>query len=81
MPIRTADDAFVTRGFHNWKLATTSFRQHETSACHKQAVERVFTLPATTRDIGETLSTAHAQDKLENRQCYTEDLVKPQVSC
>ena len=69
MPIRSADDAFVTRGFHNWKLATTSFRQRETSACHKQAVERVFTLPATATDIGEALSTAHAQEKLENRQC------------
>ena len=69
MPIRSMDDAFVTRGFNNWKLATTSFRQHETSACHKQAVERVFTLPTTTTDIGEALSTAHAQEKLENRQC------------
>ena len=69
MPIRSADDTFVTRGFHNWKLVTTSFPQHETSACHMQAVERVFTLPATTTDIGEALSTAHAQEKLENRQC------------
>ena len=27
MPVRNAEDAFVTRGFHNWKLATTSFHQ------------------------------------------------------
>lgn len=45
------------------------FRQHKTSASHKQAVERVFTLPATTTDIGETLSAAHAQEKLQNREC------------
>jgi len=50
-------------------LATTSFQQHEASACHKEAVERVFTLPSTTKDIGEALSSAHAQEKLENRQC------------
>ena len=69
MPVRNAEDAFVTRGFHNWKLATISFRQHEASASHKEAVERVFTLPATTTDIGEVLSTVHAQEKFENRQC------------
>ena len=69
MPFRNADDAFVMQGFCNWKLATTSFRQHEASACHKEAVERVFTLPATTKDIVETLSSAHAQEKLENCQC------------
>ena len=66
MPTRNAEDAFVIRGFHNWKLATASFRQHEASACHREAVERIFTLPATTTDVGEALSTAHAQ---ENRQC------------
>ena len=30
---------------------------------------RVFTLPPTTTDTGEALSTAHAQEKLENCQC------------
>jgi len=69
MPVRNAEDAFVTRGFHNWKLATISFRQHEASASHKEVVERVFTLPATTTDIGEVLSTVHAQEEFENRQC------------
>ena len=38
MPARNAEDAFVTRGFHNWKLATTSFHQRKASACHKEAV-------------------------------------------
>ena len=50
IPTRNAEDAFVMCRFHNWKLATTSFHQHEASACHKEAMERVFTLPATTRD-------------------------------
>ena len=49
--------------------ATTSFRLHVASACHKEAVERVFTLPATTRDVREALSAAHALEKTENRQC------------
>ena len=66
MSTRNAEDVFVMRGFHNWKLATTSFCQH---ACHKEAVERVFTLPATTRDVGEALSAAHALEETENRWC------------
>lgn len=66
MPIRNAYYAFVMQGFCNWKLATTSFWQHEASACHKEAVERVLTLPVTTKDSGEALSSAHAQEKLEN---------------
>ena len=66
MQARNAEDVFVTRGFHNWKLATASFRQHEVSACHKEAVERLFTLPATMKDVGETLSVVHAQEKSEN---------------
>ena len=69
MAPRNADDAFIKRGYNNWKLATTAFRQHETSGCHKEAVEKLFTLPATTRDIGEALSAAHAEEKLENCKC------------
>ena len=42
MPVRNAEGTFVTWGFHNWKLATTSFRQHEASASHKEAMERFY---------------------------------------
>ena len=49
---KSAEDAFVTRGFHNWKLATATFRQHELSALHKYAIEPVITLPAAATDIG-----------------------------
>ena len=39
--------------------------------CHKEAVEKIVTLPATTtRDVGELLSRMHAQEKIENRQCF-----------
>ena len=69
MYAKNAEDAFVTRGFRNRKLATTGFRQHELSASHKDAVERAITLPATTADICKALSTAHAREQLENIQC------------
>ena len=42
------EDVFATRGFQNWKLSTTVFRQHELSAFHKKEAERVITPPAAT---------------------------------
>ena len=48
----------LTKGFSNWKDTTISFRHHKTSQCHNEAVERMLTAPATTRDIGEV--TVHS---------------------
>ena len=42
---------------------------HEQCATHKRAVEAVITLPATTKDVGELLSSVHASEKATNRQC------------
>ena len=57
----------VTQGFCNWKDAIHSFKKHEKSVCHREAVEVMITLPATTRDIGEQLSHQHAIQKEKNR--------------
>ena len=65
-----ADVAFISRGFQNWKDATISFRTHEGSSCHKEAVEQMITLPATTQDIGECLSSAVAEAKKNSRACF-----------
>ena len=65
-----ADAAFITRGFQNWKDATGTFRGHELSSCHKKAVEKVITLAATTRDVGESLSSIVAEQKRVNRDCF-----------
>ena len=54
--IKSGKNMFVTRGFQNWKLATTVSRQHELSAFHKEVVERVITLPAATTDINVAIS-------------------------
>ena len=66
----TGDLAFVSRGYCNWKDATGekgAFNTHQKSATHKGAVEVIFTLPATTGNVGEMLSRAHARERLENR--------------
>jgi hypothetical protein len=63
-----ADEAFISKGFSNWKDASVKFANHESSNCHKEAVLKVVTLPAVTRDVAESLSEQHRQDKLERRK-------------
>ena len=43
-------------------------RRHEASKCHQDAVQVMIVLPKTTRDIGETLSSAHMKKKEESRK-------------
>ncbi|XP_052253227.1 zinc finger MYM-type protein 1-like [Dreissena polymorpha] len=62
------DGSFISDGFSKWKAGTEKFRKHEKSECHKEAVERLVTLPATTRDVGEMLSAGHAKEKADNRK-------------
>ena len=63
------DLAFTSNGFKNWKDATISFKNHEASASHKEALQVVMVIPATCSDVGEMLSREHAQEKNKNRQC------------
>ena len=63
------DLAFTSNGFKNWKDATISFKNHEASASHKEALQVVMVIPATCSDVGEMLSREHAQEKSKNRQC------------
>ena len=63
------DLAFTSNGFKNWKDATISFKNHEASASHKEALQLVMVIPATCSDVGEMLSREHAQEKSKNRQC------------
>ena len=58
----------MTRGFCNWKNGTLSFKNHELSGCHKEAVEVMITIPATTPNIGEMLSNQHSTSKGRNRE-------------
>ena len=69
--VGNVDSAFVFRGYSNWKDASEkrgALNNQERSTVHKNAVELVVTLPRFTRDVGEVLSSAHAQEKRANRQ-------------
>lgn len=65
----TIDKAFIVNGFSNWKDVSVAFRKHDPSSCHRESVLKVLTLPKTTEDIGETLSTQHNKHKTNNRDC------------
>ena len=52
------------------------FQKHEASDCHKEAVQVSVTLPACCPDVGEMLSSQHAQQKQENRNCLMKILAK-----
>ena len=67
--VSSVEYTYISTGFSNWKDSSVRLPAHETSVCHKTAVLKTVTLPATTRDVGELLSTAHAQDRLDRRQC------------
>ena len=62
------DLSFISNGFSNWKDACVNFKAHECSNCHKESVEKILTLPSTTQDIGEALSSIHKQEKLQRCQ-------------
>ena len=57
----------ISTGFSNWKDATMVLRKHEQSSSHRQAVEVIITLPASTVHIGEQLSQQHVKEKELNR--------------
>jgi len=58
----------ISQGFSNWKDATRVLKNHVLSHCHREAIETVITLPATTKDISEQLSQQHAKEKQLNRK-------------
>ena len=61
------DSSFIYGGFYNWKDATRLFNSHKSSKTHKNTVEVVITLPRTTGNVGEMLSSTLAIQKRTNR--------------
>ena len=57
------EEAFITKGFINWKDACASFRKHETSKFHIEAVQAI-TKPQ--HNVDEMLSQVHSNQKKLN---------------
>ena len=60
----------VSKGYSNWKDAITAFQSDEKSTCHREALEMIITLPATTTHIhvGVLLSKQHVIEMESNRR-------------
>ena len=68
--VRNLEQSFISSGFSNWKDATAKFNKHHASHCHQQAVLRTVTLPATTTNVDELLSSQLSKQRLERRKCF-----------
>lgn len=78
---RCLEQTSISTGFSNWKDAATKFCKHEGSRCHKDAVLKTTTLPATTPDVGEMLSSELAKERLERRKMFLKLLSNSRFLC
>ena len=62
------EQSFISTGFSNWKDAIAKFSKHQDSWCHQQAVLKTVTLPSTTADVGEMLSSQLTKQHQERRK-------------
>ena len=58
------EQAFLVKGFTNWKAATRCFSRHESCDCHKLCAAAL----ASTVDVGNMLSQKAAAEKKANRE-------------
>ena len=54
------------RGFPPGKKPRSHY---ESSSCHRDAIQMIVELPKTCPDVGEMLSTEHAAENAQNREC------------
>ena len=61
-------------------IGTTAFKNHESSACHAEGVEAIVTLPASTGDVGEQLSSDHKIVCDTYKDDFDKDVLSTQLS-
>ena len=69
---KTSEKAFICEEYRNWKDAATKnrgFDKHLSSGTHREANERLYLIPQMVEDVGEIISSCHADEKSANRQC------------
>ena len=68
------EPSFMVSRSSNWKDPTRAFKKHDDREVHKHAVEKLYILPSTTKDIGESLNVAHGKEKQMNREYFLKAL-------
>lgn len=72
---RCSDGAFISNGFSNWKKALQKFKEHQTSECHKLAVDHEIVLPNTNHTIVD-LSISNAQQIRKQNRHYLAKVIE-----
>ena len=68
--VSNLEATYTSAGYTNWKDVCVKFENHEANACHKDAVLKTITHPATTPYIDECLSLQVAKERLNHEQCF-----------
>ena len=68
---RNKEMAFIKDGFSNWKKATSRFREHQSSNCHRTAVDYDI-VPKTCGNIKELTNEAARVTMASNRRCFVQ---------
>ena len=63
------DQKFISAGFCNWKKALDKFRQHESSECHKMAIDYAVNFPKSCRNVIEMTNEESKKVRQINRRC------------
>ena len=78
---RNKERAFLLDGYSNWKKATTRFREHENSQCHKTAIDFQSNISQRYQHIAEIKSSIAAKTMKRNRRCLVKILECLQYLC
>ena len=63
------DQAFISDGFCNWKKSLVKFSQHESSACHKMAIDYAVNYPKSCSNVIEMTNKEREKVRQTNRRC------------
>ena len=64
---RNKEQTFISTGYSNWKKALSRFKEHQTSECHKVAVDFEIVLPKTCGDVIDMTNTIAKETRAQNR--------------
>ena len=64
--------SFIKTGYSNWKHAKSTgkgFHQHESSNCHRQAIQKPIEIRQSMEDVSEMIKSNSTEVQNQNRAC------------
>lgn len=63
---KKVEDAFISKGFNNWKKARERFSRHQTGECHREAQMKLRNLhaPSVAAELVSQAQSAQAKNQL-----------------